>query len=50
MEKEQKKIDILRFPDNVRKRVGMYLLSPNHCVQEIIDNSVDEFMAGNCSK
>lgn len=48
MEKDQKKVDVLRFPDVVRKRRGMYLNSPDHCVFEMIDNSVDEHAAGNC--
>ena len=39
-------ITLLRFPDNVRLRKEMYLYSPNHCIQEIVDNSVDEFNAG----
>ena len=49
MEKEQAHISILRFPDNVRLRKGMYLSSPNQCIYEIIDNSVDEFSAGRCT-
>lgn len=49
-EKQQAHIGILRFPDNVRKRRGMYLSSPNQCIDEIIDNSVDEFLAGRCKK
>ena len=39
-------ITILRYPDNVRQRVGMYLSSKEHAVFEIIDNSIDEFLAG----
>lgn len=49
MEKKQADIGILRFPENVRRRRGMYLSSPDHCVFEIVDNAVDEFVAGNCS-
>lgn len=48
MNNDQKEIDVLRFPDNVRKRRGMYLMNPDHCVFEMIDNSVDEFAAGSC--
>lgn len=44
----QAHIGILRFPDNVRKRRGMYLSNPNHCIFEVVDNSVDEFVAGRC--
>lgn len=44
----QAHIGILRFPDNVRKRRGMYLSTPEHCLFEIVDNSVDEFVAGRC--
>lgn len=47
---QQAHIGILRFPDNVRKRRGMYLSSPNQCINELIDNSIDEFMAGRCKK
>jgi len=35
-----------KFPQSVRGNVGMFLSSPNHCIFEIIDNSVDEFVAG----
>ena len=45
---DQAHIGILRFPDNVRKRRGMYLSNPNHCIFEVVDNSVDEFVAGRC--
>jgi len=45
---EQIKISTLEFPENVRLRKEMYLMSPNHCVEEIIDNSVDEYLAGYC--
>lgn len=52
MTKQQDDITIsfLDFPENVRRRTGMYLNDPNHCVQEIVDNAVDEFMAGYCTK
>lgn len=39
-------ISTMRFPETVRQRTGMYLNSPNHCIEEIIDNSIDEFTAG----
>lgn len=43
-------ISFLDFPENVRRRTGMYLNGPNHCVQEIVDNAVDEFLAGYCTQ
>ena len=48
MEKDQAKVEVLRFPDNVRLRRGMYLNSPDHCVFEMVDNSTDEYAAGRC--
>ena len=48
--KTKDEIQILRFPDNVRLRTGMYLNSRNHCVDEIIENSVDQYMIGKCDK
>lgn len=42
-------IQVLRFPDAVRLRHGMYLNGRNHCIDEIIENSVDQFMVGNCT-
>ena len=48
MSEEQVKISTLEFPENVRLRKEMYLMNPNHCVEEIIDNSVDEYLAGYC--
>ena len=41
-------IEVLTGLDPVKKRPGMYtdLSRPNHLVQEVIDNSVDEAMAG----
>src|SRR5512134_3928006 len=41
-------IEILSGLDPVRKRPGMYTdtTRPNHLAQEVIDNSVDEAIAG----
>ncbi len=41
-------IEVLSGLDPVRKRPGMYTdtVRPNHLAQEVIDNSVDEAMAG----
>jgi topoisomerase-4 subunit B len=43
---------VLKGLDPVRRRPGMYTdtKSPNHIAQEIIDNSVDEAMAGHSKK
>lgn len=49
MAKKQDEIGILRFPDNVRQRHGMYINSPTHMVDEIVENSIDQYVAGNCS-
>lgn len=44
-------IEVLSGLDPVKKRPGMYTETtrPNHLAQEIIDNSVDEALAGHCS-
>jgi len=41
-------IEVLTGLDPVKKRPGMYTETtrPNHLAQEIIDNSVDEALAG----
>lgn len=41
-------ITTLSDVEHVRQRRGMYLPEMNYCVYEIVDNSVDEFMAGFC--
>lgn len=45
-------IEVLSGLDPVRKRPGMYTETtrPNHLAQEVIDNSVDEALAGHCSE
>jgi topoisomerase-4 subunit B len=45
-------IEVLSGLDPVRKRPGMYTdtTRPNHLAQEVIDNSVDEAMAGHANK
>lgn len=47
-----KSIEVLTGLDPVKKRPGMYTdtTRPNHVAQEIIDNSVDEALAGHASK
>ncbi len=45
-------IEVLSGLEPVRKRPGMYTETtrPNHLVQEVLDNSVDEAIAGHASK
>ncbi len=45
-------IEVLSGLDPVRKRPGMYTdtTRPNHLAQEVIDNSVDEAMAGHATR
>ena len=49
---DSKAIEVLSGLDPVRKRPGMYTDTscPNHLIQEVLDNSVDEALSGHCSK
>ncbi len=49
---QAKDIEVLTGLDPVKKRPGMYTdtTRPNHLAQEVIDNSVDEALAGHAGK
>ena len=49
---DSKAIEVLSGLDPVRKRPGMYTDTscPNHLIQEVLDNSVDEALSGHCSR
>ena len=44
-------IEVLSGLDPVKKRPGMYTdtSNPNHLIQEVLDNSVDEALSGHCT-
>lgn len=45
-------IEVLSGLEPVRRRPGMYTdtTRPNHLIQEVVDNSVDEAMAGHADR
>ena len=49
---EAKDIEVLSGLEPVRRRPGMYTDTsrPNHLAHEVVDNSVDEALAGHCRK
>ena len=49
---DSKAIEVLSGLDPVKKRPGMYTDTscPNHLIQEVLDNSVDEALSGFCKR
>ena len=49
---DAKDIEVLSGLEPVRRRPGMYTDTsrPNHLAHEVVDNSVDEALAGHCKK
>ena len=49
---DAKDIEVLSGLEPVRRRPGMYTdtVRPNHLAHEVVDNSVDEALAGHCKK
>ena len=49
---DAKDIEVLSGLEPVRRRPGMYtdMARPNHLAHEVVDNSVDEALAGHCKK